>query len=57
MPETKQGTCPWCGTHDKTLFFTTGVNEGRLWCDWICAHCLQAASEIADLKAEKAEGI
>lgn len=39
MPETKEGTCPWCERHRQTLYFTVGQYDGKLWCDWICARC------------------
>jgi hypothetical protein len=40
MPETKHGKCPWCEKHNQTLYFTTGVIDGRLWYDWICGKCI-----------------
>lgn len=43
MPMTKQGKCPWCEKHNKTLFFSIGIMDGRLWCNWICAKCLSIA--------------
>ena len=46
MPETKQGTCPWCERHDQTLFFATGCSNGRVWYDWVCARCLNALNGL-----------
>lgn len=44
MPETRTGTCPWCGRHNVTLFLTTGISaEEGLWADWICHRCRAAA--------------
>lgn len=52
MPETKQGTCPWCEKHNQTLYFTTGVKDGRLWYDWICARCIITAMALKPMKEE-----
>ena len=41
MPVTKHGTCPWCGKHDQTLYFTCGFFECRLWTEYICADCMK----------------
>lgn len=46
MPETEQGTCPWCERHDQTLFFAIGCRNGRLWYDWVCARCLSTVNEL-----------
>lgn len=51
MPETKQGTCPWCERHDRTLFFTVGQHDGGLWFGWICGECLKVASEVVSADA------
>lgn len=45
MPETKIGKCPWCERY-KVLYFAMGQYDGNLWCDWICAKCLNAAREL-----------
>lgn len=51
MPETKQGTCPWCERHDQTLFFTVGQHDGSLWYDWICGECLKVARGVVSADA------
>ena len=46
MPETKFGKCPWCERHDQVLYFALGAYDGKLWTDWICARCLNAARQL-----------
>ena len=43
MSETKFGKCPWCEKHNQVLYFALGSYGNKLWCDWICAKCLDAA--------------
>lgn len=47
---TRFGTCPWCGKHEVPLCFAVGQYRGRLWTDWICHGCLEAAREIPAMK-------
>ena len=46
MPLTKIGKCPWCERHNVTLFFSSGIVDGELWTNWICAKCRQAARSL-----------
>ena len=43
MEETRFGKCPWCGKKDRVLYFAMGQYDGKIWCDWICMACLDAA--------------
>lgn len=42
MPETRFGKCSWC-EQERMLFFAMGAYDNKLWCDWICGSCLDAA--------------
>lgn len=46
MPETKIGKCRWCERDYQVLYFAMGQYDGKVWCDWICAKCLNAAREL-----------
>jgi hypothetical protein len=42
MPEKRFGKCSWC-EQERMLVFVIGTYENKLWCDWICGSCLDAA--------------
>lgn len=46
MPVTKHGTCPWCEKHDRTLYFVCGIEDGRLWGEYICADCMDLKGKV-----------
>lgn len=58
MPETKFGKCPWCERHNVRLTFAFGQYDGKLWCDWICFRCLDAARNLPkEVKNDDVQGI
>ena len=53
MSDTKFGKCPWCERHEQMLYFAIGAHDGKLWCDYICAKCLNAAREWQGMPGEQ----
>jgi hypothetical protein len=53
MNEHRFGKCPWC-ERERSLTFVLGyiANEGRVWCDYVCYECLEAAKKIAEGKCD-----
>ena len=38
-PDTRDGTCQWCGKHNQTLHFIVWISENRIVTDWVCDRC------------------
>lgn len=38
-PDTREGTCEWCGKHNQTLYFIIWCFDGRIFTDWVCVMC------------------
>ena len=45
-PDTREGTCAWCGKHDQTLYFIVWTCDGRIFTDWVCIWCRRIGSTI-----------
>ena len=38
-PDTRIGTCTWCGRHNAELVFVVWLFDGRILTDWVCERC------------------
>ena len=38
-PESREGTCPWCGREDKDLRFVVWYFDALVFAEWICERC------------------
>ena len=52
MPTTRIGKCPWCERHKQTLFLISGVVDGDLWIEWVCAECIQACRKLKEMTGD-----
>lgn len=38
-PDTRIGTCPWCGREGQALYFIVWYFNERIFTDWVCIRC------------------
>ena len=43
QPDTREGTCAWCGKHGETLYFIVWCFDGRIFAEWVCTRCRRIA--------------